>query len=653
LDGRSPMSTILRIWVCAAPLLAIAGAEAKAWAEPRPLRIAYVYDSQRHAEAGRAGQNHWDVYLREILDELGLRAEEVPPGAIQDAGRLARYATLLVGDLAADDVSRTSLHNLDRWIRDGGTLIAFSTSGIDDVCGNRRTGHLRQPDDAFTCAGSFPLTPHPLTRDIHSPLQPDQRLLIFSDVQQVRPAGSSELARLYDVRGDDTGCAAVTGRRLGKGHVFYFAFSLPQTMWVLHQGRPVDRDYDGDNRLRRSDAIVIRPHSIEVAYADELLFLLQNMIAVQPHPFLHQLPPFPPSGAREGEQPPGRVPDAVFHWGGDDEASTKGIQRFSSDWMKQHGLPYHINAMPRKDGTFGLSVEDAQKIRANGHELAPHFNFVQGFALGAGFTREDVMAQAAAFRRHFGTGWTCSVNHSCRWSGWAEPARWLQDAGGKADNSFVHAPSPPSNPVNRLGFSFGTAFPFWFYDDWRNGNRKIEFLELPITAFECGYLKEQTDFATVRKAIDVAARYHLTMNMFYHPIYITDYPACRAAIEEALRYLKERKIRAMHMGSGELYEWWKARSDTRLGPVTVAQAPPGPGSLVAMEFEVQSDAAAGVVVRIPLGRLAAKSVTMDGVAQPASLTTEQLFGQNWALMVAPRGKIRVRLVVREPDPKPY
>ena len=588
------------------PLLAaMVGVESQVRADARPLRIAYAHDSSQHAAAAKAGRNHWDVYLREIVDELGLRAEEVEPAVLRDAERLARYATLLVGGLAAEDLSREARGNLDRWIRGGGTLVAFATAGIDDLCGNRCVGDVRQTGDDFTCSAALALTPHPLTQGIHSPLKPDQHLLIFSDARQLRPERSFELARLHDTRGADTGCAAITGRQLGEGRTFYFAFSLPQTLWVLHQGRPVQRDEDGDTRLRRSDAIVIRPHAIEVAYADELLFLLQNLIGSQPHPFLHQLPPVLPSPAKAGEEGSPWIPDAVFFWGGDDEASTQGIQLTASNWMREHGLPYHINAMATKDGKFGLSVEDAEKIRANGHEIAPHFNFAEGFAAGAGFTREDVIAQAAAFRRHFGAGWTCSVNHACRWTGWAEPARWLQEAGGKADNSFVHAPSPPSNPVNQLGFGFGTAFPFWFYDDWRNGNRKIDFLEEPITAYECGYFQEQTDFSVLHRAIDLAARYHLTMNLFYHPVYISNYPACRLAIEEALRYIQAQNIRALHLGNDQLYAWWKARSDSRLSAVAVGDQ--------TLEFEVESDSAAGVVVKLALGRLAAKSVALDGV----------------------------------------
>lgn len=601
-------------------------------AAAQPLRIGSLHDPNRQAAVNHAGRNYWSVYVTEILDQLGSRADQLSPEILQDAEQLGRYATLLTGDVP--ELPPSALANLDRWLKGGGTLISFATDELDDLCGNRNAGTIQQPVDNFTCAATFQLQTHALTRGIHSSLQPEQRLLIFSPVQKVQPAHSIELARLYDLNGQDTGYAAVTMRELGKGRAFSFAFSVPQTVWVLHQGRPVERDQDGDGLLRSSDAIVIRPHSIEVAYADEILFLLQNMIGTQPHPFVHQLPPI-------GSATPGAsraIPGILFHWGGDDEGSTDGIQLFASNWMREHNLPYHINAMPRRDGTFGLSVADAKKIWANGHEISLHYNFIDRFEPGAVFTRDDVLAQAAAFRRHFGTNLICSVNHYTRWNGWAEPAKWMRDAGGKADNTKVHAGSPPANPVNLLGFSFGTSFPFWFYDDWRGGNQKIDFLEIPITAYECGYVsKTQTDFATVHKVIDVAAQFHLTMNMFHHPVYITDYPACRTAIEEGLRYIRAKNLRALHMGNDELYRWWKARSESRVTDVIVE------GNELNCVVESAHDA--GVIVKFALGRRTAKAATIHGVSGALSFTNEQRFGQNWVLIAMPSGKNRMKVVI--------
>lgn len=89
----------------------------------RELRVAVVIDPARHAAENRAERTYWDLYLREILDKRGLRADELEPGALLDAGRLARYATLLVGDL--DLVPSETL--LEGWVRGGGTLIGSRT----------------------------------------------------------------------------------------------------------------------------------------------------------------------------------------------------------------------------------------------------------------------------------------------------------------------------------------------------------------------------------------------------------------------------------------------------------------------------------------------------------------------------------------------
>ena len=588
----------------------------------RTLRVAWVYDRQEHIAANRAARNCWAIYWEEIFDELGLNAERVPPGALHRAERLSRYSAVILEGSMARQLDGSQRKALTHWIEQGGILIAAGAANLDELAGNRAQGHLSQPDGEFSCAATFALQPYPLTAGIHSPLQPQQRLLAFSEVHLVQPESSVELARLYDPAGQDTGCAALTERRLGRGRIYVFAFSLAQTMWVLHQGRPVDHDYDGDNYLRRSDAIVIRPHSIEVGYADEILFLLQNLLGAFPTPMIHQLPPAADGG----------IPDALFHWGGDDEGDGTGVALRASDWMKGRGLPYHINAMPWPSGRFGLSADDARRIRKNGHDVSIHFNFIDGFPPGTGFSERDVATQAAAFRRDFKQPFVCSVNHWCRWTGYAEPAKWMRQAGGLADNSFTHAGSPPYNPVNLLGFSFGTSFPFWFRDGWAGRNARIEYLEQPVTAYECGYVgQERADFPTVRKVIDLAAYHHLTMNMFYHPIYIDQFPHCREAIDEALRYLKERRIRAVHLSSDGLYRWWDARSQTRLTGVRLAES--------TLSFTVKTAYPGGVIVKIPIGHRAVQSVDVNG--RYATSETEEHFGQRWLMIAVPAGQTRV------------
>lgn len=598
-----------------------------AHAEERPLRLAYVRDLAAWESENQQQRNYWDAYLPEVLDELGVAAEAIPPITLADAAALNNFETVLVGGMLANPLPAEASACLEAWVRAGGTLILSATDGLDTLCGNAADRAIPQEGGPFQCAATFTLAQHPRTRDVHSFLAPEQALLAFSPLRKVR-AGAAEVVAAW-VGGEELPSerAAITARTLGKGQVFYFAFHLPQTLWVLHQGRPVDRDYDGDNLLRRSDAIVIRPHAIEVAYADELLLVLQSMIGVRPHVFAHALPP----------DAQGEIPDALFHWGGDDEGSQDGIQVVASNWMKEHQLPYHINAMPRADGSFGLTPEDAQRIRANGHEISLHFNFVDNFPPGAGFTRDDVLAQDDAYERHFRQPWVCSVNHWTRWTGWTEPVQWMREAGGQADNSFVHSGSPPSNPVNRLGFSSGTTFPFWFYDDWSGKNARIDFLELPITAYECGYLGEQApDFDTIHKVVDVATHYHQTMNMFFHPVYIANFPHCRAAIQDMLRYLDERGLRPLHCGNDELCRWWRARSAVRARDVRTAESE--------LTFAYACDYPRGWIAKVALEDRTVGSVTVDG--KGVRYKVESRFGHDWLMAVMPTGSGAARITWR-------
>lgn len=589
----------------------------------RSLSAAYVYDADLREAANAAGRNYWYEYLREILDRLGLTAAPISRHALTEAG-LEKVTLLFIGDLTVDQVTAEAATALERWVQAGGVLIGFGTEGLDPLFGVEFRSLMPQHGDDFSIAGYFAFSEHPLTTDIHSVLHPEQKLIILSPIRSVRPTESLELARLYSFFGVDTECAAVTMRPWGQGRAFYFGFNVPQTMWTLQQGRPLTGDYDGDGYYRTSDKRVIGTNEPEVAYSDEILFLLQNMVAMQGWPLLHQLPP----ARRGGERV---VPEALFFWGGDDEAAA-GTQVWASDWMKSRGLPYHLNLMPRR-GSFSVSLEEYRKIKANGHELSLHYNFIDDFTHPNAFTEADVRAQAELYRQTYGEDPICSVNHWCCWIGWAEPAKWMAAQGGKADNCHIHRGSPPLNPVNMLGFSFGTAFPYYFYDDWRGGNRKMDFLEEPITGYELGYLPGETHFEVLHRAIDTAVRYHLTLNLFYHPVNVYHQEACRRAIEEVLRYLDERGLTAVHLGNDELWRWWTARSAGSITDVTVEGD--------TLTCTAACDYAGGFIVKVPLGGATAAAATCDGV--PVPVQVEERFGQHWAYVAVPPGRHEVCL----------
>ncbi|MCC6444058.1 MAG: hypothetical protein IT210_11465 [Armatimonadetes bacterium] len=584
------------------------------------MYIAYIEDRAAWERANREGRNFWDAYWPEVLDRMGLGAAPLPPESLRDAGALKETAALMIGKLSEGAVDDRAVRVLSEWVENGGLLVGSAVEGLDALFGVKGSGIYPQAGDDFAPAAALDFRSHPLTEGLRWPLRPEQGPVAASDIRIIEPDGSEALADMKAFDGRSLG-AGVTARPSGKGWAFYFPFELPKTFWAIQQGRPVTGDRDGDGFLRVGDSIALEGFPWDVPYTDLLLWLLRNMIASASCPFLATLPPAS-----------GQVSDALFFWGGDDEAATDGLQVFASDWMKAHGLPYHINAMP-VEGKFGLTAKEFRHIEANGHEISLHYNHISNRQHPYAFSREDILEQMDAYLKTFGKPPVCSVNHYCTWTGWAEPARWMLEAGGQGDNSRIHWGSPPVNPINRYGFAMGTSIPHRAYEDAEHGNRPLDFIFQPINAYEVGYEQDRDDFEQLRRVIDLSARYHLTTNMFYHPVYITHYPACRRAIEEFIRYSAERGVRAVHMGNDAFCLWWKARSRSALRVVTA-----GPEETV---IEADIRCPEGAMMQLPLGKGPDRQAFCDG--SPAASELREEFGNRWLWVVIPFGKHRIEV----------
>ncbi len=579
--------------------------------------VAYVLDRALWERANDREENFWFAYVTEILDQLGLRGRAVEPSELGDADVWAHAACLIVGPMRDPALLAEHEAALRKWTEAGGVLIGFACRGLDALFGVEERLHIAQPIDPFTQNGFFALRPTGVGADAHSRLHPAQRLLVFSPVRLVAPVRAEPVASYDYANGRPSHHPAITQRALGAGWAFYFAFDPAQTLWALHQGRPVDRDYDGDGYLRTGDARIIGANEEEVRYADEILFVLQNMIARRPHPFVCACPPAD-----------GRPAHALLFWGGDDEAR-QGVHLPAAEFMASRGLPYHINVMPR-DGRFAITRAEADLLSEKGCEIAVHYDHTG--SPDWSFTEDDVKRQAEAFFAAFGRRSQCSVNHCATWVGWAEPARWMAACGGTADNSRMHSASPPLNPVNRIGFSFGSSLPYFFYDDWRAGNARLDFIEEPIAAYEVGYYGDEFDPDMVHRAIDLAAEHRTPFNMFYHPCYIADRPACRAAIDEALAYIRRRGLRVVHMGADAVAQWWRRRSRVEIENFRLSEG--------RARFLARTDAPEGIAVKLPLGRGAARC-RCNG--KDAAFENAFEYGQTWTYVVLPAGETEAEI----------
>lgn len=604
--------------------------------------VGYLLDDRLRHDLNRSQwRNHWDVYIREINTLLGLSAEQLSLADLEDGASLAALRVLMLGRQSGERLSDAARANLAAWVADGGTLIGFAVPGLDEVFGIEHRDTLRQGSnrfasdtapgpgkpvgDDYAIGGHFDLAPHPLTEGVHSPLAPEQKLIIVSDVEIVHPAGAEALGRLYDAARSALEAPALTWHAYGRGHAGYFAFDVAKTVWLLHQGRPIQGPVDGDPYPRSWQLQVIGDNSKVVAYADEICFLVQNMVARSGQPFIYQAPPVQ-----------GRVPDALFYWGGD--CGPAGPEMVAaSDWMKGHGLPYHINIRAHLEPE-GL-LDRLMHVRANGHEVSIYYEVDPR----RGLVEELLLWQSDYAYERYGYRPGSSVCGPCTWQGWAEPARWLVRAGNRSDNSFIATSLPFSHPKmndSYYGSGFGSFFPFFFYDDYRHDNERIDLIEQQIVWYELGHHgsagdRESRCAEDVHQALDMALHYHHAVNVFYHPWYVANFPLCREAIEEILRYVEEKGALIAHMGNDEAAEWWRARARS-----TIAEASVSPDSL---RFTAACQHLGGMIARVNLRDRQAVSAACDG--RPAAHEVKREFGGNWLYVVLPAGRHQIEVTL--------
>jgi len=592
--------------------------------------LAYVYDKALHDKLNTEHQNYWDIYLEEICGLLGVGAKTLGLADLAGINSMPNMRVLIIGQQSGAVLDKKTREILADWVQAGGILIGFAVPKLEAVFGIQAGGLLKQQQDDYTISAHFDLRPHPLTHEIHPMMFLEQRLLILSDVQKVTAAasaaGAAELAHLYDSAGNDLQASAVTWHAYGKGFAAYFAFDAAKTVWLLHQGKPIPLVVKQNRRYPRAfDLCLLGNNSRKIPYADEIVFLLQNMIAQAPVPFVYQIPP-----------QDSQVADALFYWGGDEYTGPTELSLGASDWLKSKGLPYHINLQAEN---HPMTSEEFQHILDNGHEISEYFHMLDedgGAAHEALYQR-----QSDEFFQRFGYRPITSVNCVLRWNGWADSARWMEKAGSKADNSFSGHPITLNHPLANMpyfGMGYGTAYPFNFYDDAEHHNRKIDLLEQPIVCYEIGHrgslLDHETDVCQeVHLPVETALKYHWVMNLFYHPTYVAKYPLCRKAIEEILATITRHQARVVHMGNDALYAWWQARRQAVISDMQLTDN--------SIRFNTQCDYSDGIVVKLLLKRVLS-TIKGDG-RYPMTYEIRKEFTGSWLYLVIEPGKHTIEI----------
>lgn len=516
------------------------------------------------------------AYWPEIFAQLGAKAAHVTAKDIVDS--LSNLKLLVLPGHV--DITDSQYEAVEQWVTDGGILVLTGHVKHNKLFELGQT-EISTSKNWWTHTGSLQFNNHEIVpenyRGIFMP--------IFSEIILAQNINGEILGEITTGKDTKNILPAIVWKPQGKGGKLWWAFDLAQTMWVIHQGKPVTQDWDKDGYAKTTDLCVIPEQmSMKIPYADGLMGILKNVLDRAGVPYFDMLPPYQ-----------NKRPDFLCYWGGDDEFINNQLD--ASSFMYERGLPYHVNVQyadtietdddyPKH---FNLSSQQAKTIQQRGHEIALHYNFVGDISpepiAPYFFTEEQVTKQSKAFTEAFGTKSTTTVNHWTLWTGWAEPARWMAQQGQLADNSFLHGRSQ-----NHPTFAFGTAFPFFFRNDAQHNYQRIPLVELPITAFEFGYSGSTADESTVNKkeiaeVLDTAAKYNHMVNTFFHAYRICQWKGCQQTIDEILDYIEKKNYHVVHWGCDRLARWWHGRDKS-----TVTQKTDG-------TLEVDVKAEDGLILR--------------------------------------------------------
>ncbi|MER3474843.1 MAG: hypothetical protein C4335_12650 [Armatimonadota bacterium] len=475
-------------------------------------------------------------YIHEILSHAGICYAPLKVHEIESALPALRLL-VTVGDTPLPDPTQEAVA---RWVEAGGAWLAIGgTAGVPALFG------VEEEPSTFSGWGSSigtlgegylqaASTDHPML--VHVPIA-----LHFFNGVPVRSKDATVLAWLLDAHQRETPRAGVVHRSRGQGQCLLIAPDVTGTVVRIQQGMAVTRDGvsapDGtapicDDMLKSSDGAVLdwwfdrQPvdgvpgfsaflHPIADIWREmvlrAILVLAQSQGVTLPILWLY----------------PRNLP-ALAHLSHDTDGNAPALARKMLEVLRKTGIHSTWCVIPP-----GYPMELIERIRAEGHELALHFDAVE----------EDTLWNEGAFHEQWrtlkrlfgGNPPITNKNHYLRWEGDTEFFEWCARRGIQVDQS-----KGPSK-TGEAGFNFGTCHPYFPLDP---RGTLLDVLELPTHSQDLNVFAPSALLEPLLQAVE---RHHGVLHLLFHPAHVA-----KPGIAETI-------LKAVHAARQRGMEWWTAR----------------------------------------------------------------------------------------------
>lgn len=506
----------------------------------RLARIGVWFDSELARQQHAAGNNTFQVYIGEILAHAGFTFDWL--ASIADV--TPERADILIVALAGDDTATTE--QLWQFATRGGAVIGLA--------------NLNALADRLGCASASPLdvgyASFPASPAEGTPLR-----FLHAAPWQAMGSGVEQIGQLEVLQpGGEPAGAALIRTRVGTGIIERWAVDPAATVVALQQGTlPVTQDGapapDGsaalnEGILKADDGFTLdwaldrcttstgQPY-FAYPYADlwrevflqRLLHLaLEKNLAL---PFIDSCP---------------QGVEAIALMSHDSDLNDNDSALTTLRLEQEAGI--HSTWCIIEPG---YAPEVYEQVKAQGHELAFHYNAVEHENYkwdAADFTR-----QLDWFKQATGRAAASNKNHYTRFEGWGEFFRWLEQAGIGLDQT--RGPSKRGN----VGLLFGTCHPFRPIAWHDEGNRCYDVLELGFLTQDMD-LGSWADSSVIAPFIDQVQRVRGVAHFLFHPIHLHQQEAVRQAFAMVIGELRRRGF--TFWTSEQISAWERTRRGLRI-----------------------------------------------------------------------------------------
>ncbi|MBS4191609.1 hypothetical protein KHA94_15575 [Bacillus sp. FJAT-49705] len=494
-------------------------------------RIGLFFDRQAEFDCWFNQNNIFERYLIEVLEHA-----RVPYQLIDDISAFKTVDLLIVGFSNEDKDTKKALM---KYATSGGIVISYG--GLDFLCQDLGCTKMSTMDTGYADLMKY--------LDQENPL----RFLQAHPWKNI----SSDAVRVYgELKSDTQQAAALLQIPMGDGHFDRWAVNIPSTIVSLQQGtKPIIEDGipASDGTANIDEGILKADDGFELDWGVDREFTETGMPYFSiPYADLWREAIIGHLIRRALDK--GLTLPVIEYWPA--EVNHVALISFDSDMNINQAAEVTLQVLKEEDVQTtwcmiapGFSSEIYKKAKANGHELAFHFN-----ALDA---EEGVWSETAFneqlewLKKEIGEkNLTSNKNHYTRFEGWGELFQWCEKNGIKADQT--RGPSKKGN----VGFLFGTCHPFFPISMSDEKNRFYDVLEIGFLTQDMNH-PSLADTTIIEPFLEKVKRVNGVGHFLFHQYHVYHLPEVKNALVQFIREAKSKGF--TFWTSKQINDWERAR----------------------------------------------------------------------------------------------